>query len=278
MDKPARVAVRVHSLAAGLPAVRATLARSSALSGDRPRRAHSGLPVLQGRRGVLASVGLLGSSDVKQLPSLPLCAPLLVAMHAAEQAPPTTARERLRHSLKEFLSLTRELFDSIHRVATGAEPRRSPPEVVAALLANDARLTAACEDLEQMTQFERKVRRFKAQMRQEDKVVEELLASLKSVESQLYAAIQAAKPVADAYQTAMAQPVDLTDLMYVARNVSYTTRARPGFQPGMPMQGYLRPYPLPAEMCCGTPRYLHPRPRCSQYHACFTIHCVACVP
>ena len=54
-----------------------------------------------------------------------------------------------------------------------------------------------------------------------------------------------------AHRAAEAQPVELDELMYVARNVSYTTRSRPGFQPGMPMQGFLRPYPLPAEMCSG---------------------------
>lgn len=172
-------------------------------------------------------------------------------MAAVGQQPAGTARDRLRHSLKDFLSLARELFVSINRVAAGAAPQRSPPEVVAALLANDAKLTTACEDLEKMLKFEAKVRRFKKQMQQEDRVVEEVLATLKSVESKLYNAIQAAKPVADAHQAAQAQPVDLTDVMYVARNVSYTTRARPGFQPGMPMKGYLRPYPLPAEMCCG---------------------------
>eukprot|EP01043_Picozoa_sp_COSAG02_P035903 COSAG02_NODE_2600_length_8448_cov_43.599473_2_plen_250_part_00 len=204
--------------------------------------------------------------DRTKAAALPLLQQNTVAMQAiavAEQQAPTTARERLRHSLKDFLKLTLELFESISRVTTGAEPRRSPPEVVAELLANDARLTAACEDLDQMRKFEVKVRLFKKQMRQEDKVVEDMLAALRSVESKLYDAIEAAKPVADAHQTAKAQPVDLTDVMYVARNVSYTTRARPGFQPGMPMKGYLRPYPLPAEMCCGTPRALHPRPRCS---------------
>lgn len=173
-------------------------------------------------------------------------------MQSAVALPATgTARERVRHSLNEFLALTRELFESITRMATGVEPRRSPPEVVVALLQNDAKLCAACEDLEKMTHFELKIRRFKARMRQEDKVVEELLAVLKNVEGQLYDAIEAVKPVGDAHRTAKAQPVDLTDLMYVARNVSYTTRARQGFQPGMPMKGYLRPYPLPAEMCCG---------------------------
>ena len=182
-------------------------------------------------------------------------------MQAAEQHLSTTARERLRYSLKDFLKLTLELFESINRVTTGAEPRRSPPEVVAALLANDRQLSAACEDLEQMRKFDLKVRLFKKQIRQEDKVVEDILAALKSVESKLYDAIEAAKPVADAHQTAKAQPVDLTDVMHVARNVSYTTRARPGFQPGMPMKGYLRPYPLPAEMCCGTARGLHPHPQ-----------------
>ena len=175
----------------------------------------------------------------------------------AARAKPQTARELLNHGLSDFLSLSRELFDASARVATGVEPRRSPADVVAALLANDAQLTTACEELEKMTSFEVKVRRFKAQMRQEDKVVEELLAVLKSVEGQLFDAIAAAKPVAEAHQTAKAQPVDLTDLMYVARNVSYTTRSRPKFQPGMPMKGYLRPYPLPAEMCCGARAY-HP--------------------
>ena len=107
-----------------------------------------------------------------------------------------------------------------------------------------------------MAKFEKKVRMLKAQMRQEDSTVKELLAALKSVESKLYNAIEAAKPVLNAHNIAKAQPVDMTDVMYVARNVSYTTRARPGFQPGMSMKGYLRPYPLPAEMCCGTSNFL----------------------
>ena len=187
---------------------------------------------------------------------------------APRQQQPSTARELLRHSLKDFLSLSRELFQSINRTATGAEQRRTPAEVVAALLENDAKLINACEELEKMTKFEKKVRQFKAQMRREDKVVEELLGVLKNVEGKLFDAIAAAKPVADAHETAKAQPVDLTDLMYVARNVSYTTRAAPGFKPGMPMKGYLRPYPLPAEMCCGAPRPLRLRPAPRLHRVC----------
>ena len=52
---------------------------------------------------------------------------------AAATARPQTARELLTHGLSDFLSLSRELFDASARVGTGAEPRRAPADVVAAL-------------------------------------------------------------------------------------------------------------------------------------------------
>ena len=169
-----------------------------------------------------------------------------------------TARENLKQRLSAFLSLARELFASTAHAAGAEQPARQrqlrpPTEVMAALIANDTALVTACGELEQMTQFELKVRRFKAQIKAEEKLVATLLGVLKKAEARLFDAIAAAKPLVAAHRAAEAQPVELDELMYVARNVSYTTRSRPGFQPGMPMQGFLRPYPLPAEMCSGMP-------------------------
>ena len=180
-----------------------------------------------------------------------------------------TARENLKQRLGAFLSLARELFASTAHAAGAEQPARQrqlrpPTEVMAALIANDTAMVTACGELEQMTQFELKVRRFKAQIKAEEKLVATLLGVLKKAEARLFDAIAAAKPLVAAHRAAEAQPVELDELMYVARNVSYTTRSRPGFQPGMLMQGFLRPYPLPAEMCSGMPplvAHLPPRTR-----------------
>ena len=85
-----------------------------------------------------------------------------------------TARENLKQRLSAFLSLARELFASTAHAAGAEQPARQrqlrpPTEVMAALIANDTALVTACGELEQMTQFELKVRRFKAQIKAEEK-------------------------------------------------------------------------------------------------------------
>ena len=129
-----------------------------------------------------------------------------------------------------------------------------------ALLAKDDELIKACEELEGHLIFERKCAELRRQISAEDKAAKELMHALKQAEEQITRAVEKAESVvshcmhireialfhtarvgahlvtyaanieqAEAFTAAEAAPLDLEDLLYLARNISNTVRSRPQF-------------------------------------------------
>ena len=187
---------------------------------------------------------------------------------AARAAPALAAKAsplkaRMHGAIGSFMDQTTGLLAGIASLPTataaGGASGGAATTMMGALLRKDAALKASCGAIEQHLKFELQCQHLRQQVAEEDRTINGLTTQLRAAEGRLCGLIERAKPKLEAYTSSLANPVGVGEVFAVAREVGKTTGARPagpasfggGYNADMQTKGYLRPYPLPADMSCG---------------------------